>query len=194
MTNSRGEQESDTDLVAAWCAGDQEAAARLFRRYYDRVKALARTRLGWRLHGVESSADLAQSVFQALFRQCRQQRVAIERQAGLWPLLAAMTVRKARNRHKFYSRRKRDRAREVDVDSLTTVDFGNSPLDIALLKDAVEQLVSSFDNPRRQRIVQLLLEGQRPGEIAQELGTSERTVYKTREAAIEILQAALLQD
>jgi DNA-binding NarL/FixJ family response regulator len=77
--------------------------------------------------------------------------------------------------------------------SQAPVDFGNSPLDSALLKEAVEQLVSSFDRPRRQRVVQLLLEGEPTGEIAQELGISERTVYKTREAAIEILQAALLE-
>jgi RNA polymerase sigma factor (sigma-70 family) len=186
-----GNDDQDAVLWAAWCAGDQDAAARLFLRYYDRVTALARSQLGWRLRGVESSADLAQSVFHSLFSNYRQRHTTLEGLTSLWPLLAAMTFNKVRNRHKFYSRQKRDRGREVECSAETPVELGNSPDDQAMLQETFAQLVASFDSPRRQRIVQLLLEGHSATDIARAVGTSKRTVYKTREAAVGMLQMAL---
>jgi RNA polymerase sigma factor (sigma-70 family) len=191
MNSMHRSNEQDGVLMAAWVAGDQDAAADLFVRYYDRVTALARSQLGWHLRGVESSADLALSVFDSLFAKCPQPNATLEGHASLWPLLVIMTFNKARNRRKFYARQKRDRRREVEIAAETLAELGSSPDDQAMLQEAADQLVSSFNSPRRQRIVRLLLEGHSASDIAHDLGTSKRTVYKTREAAINLLQTAL---
>ena len=44
---------------------------------------------------------------------------------------------------------------------------------------------------RRRQIIKLILEGHGVGEIAREVGTTERTVYSTRLAAGKILEQVL---
>lgn len=184
----------DDELITAYQAGDEEAAARLFERYYDRLTSLAHQQLGWDLKGIEDSTDLAQSVFHSVFMKCRERQIVIGPDESLWPLLATVTLNKARNRRKFYRRKKRDRRRQVQLDDHDPLQHNPSPEDAAILKELIEGLIESFGSERRQRIITLLLQGHCPGDVAAQLGTSERTVYKTREAAIHVLTRVLVEE
>ena len=62
---------------------------------------------------------------------------------------------------------------------------------MAATADLVERLLAPFSE-RRRRIIELILAGQPVNRIAAEVGTSERTVFNTRQAAAKILEQILL--
>jgi RNA polymerase sigma factor (sigma-70 family) len=166
----------------------------LFHRYYQRLRALAHRQLGWQVKGLEDSSDLAQSVFESVFLRCRRQQIVVGPDASLWPLLASITLNKARNRRKYYQRQKRDRRREVALEECDPLQAGPSPEDALVVKEVISYLVQTFDSDRRRQIITLLLEGKSVSEVASQVGTSERTVYKTREAAMRVLTRALVRE
>ncbi len=185
------ESYTDEQLLAAYRAGDQEAATALFERYYKRLLDLIRRQSGWRLKQAEGSMDVAQSVLRSFFGQLRQERVAVGIDESLWPLLVTIALNKVRNRGKFWQRARRDPGRvqplDVQHDPLET---GPSPDDVAALGDLVERLLEPFSD-RRRRIIELILAGQPVRQIATDVGATERTVFNTRMAAAKILEQVL---
>lgn len=181
----------DDELLAAYRAGNEDAASALFERYYARLLKLIRQQMGWRLKEVDSSADVAQSALQSFFVQLKDGRIEVSAGKTLWPLLVTITLNKVRNRGKFWERQRRDPSRRVPLsqgsDPLVR---GPTPEDAAVLQELIERLLAPFSG-RRRRIVQLILEGCSIGEIAEQVGTTERTIYSTRQAAAKILDRVL---
>jgi len=180
----------DEQLLAAYRGGDEAAAQVLFERYYVRLVRLARERSGALLRGVEESADVAQSVFESVFVRGRASQIEIGPRDSLWPLLVTITVNKIRNRVKYWTRQQRDRRREVPLEGNDPLESGPLPEDATRLNELVEQLLEAF-SPRRRTIVEHLLQNVPIVEIARRVGTCERTVYKTRQAAMRILEELL---
>src|SRR3954470_15847496 len=94
--------ESDDDR-AAWTslillerfrAGDDQAAAELFDRYFRRLTALARSRLAPRLARRTDPEDIALSVYRSFFVAARGGHYTLGRGGDLWRLLAAMARHK----------------------------------------------------------------------------------------------------
>jgi RNA polymerase sigma-70 factor, ECF subfamily len=185
---------TDEKLIAAYRQGDEAAASALFERYYARLLELIRRQFGWKLRQVDGSMDVAQSVLRSFFSQIRQNRVQIAPDDSLWPLLATIAINKVRNRGKFWQREKRnpDRATAIAAGS-DPLEQGPSPDDAAAVKELIERLLEPFSD-RRRRIIQLILEGCPVGQIAKEVGSTERTVYNTRRAAAKILEQVLASD
>jgi RNA polymerase sigma-70 factor (ECF subfamily) len=182
---------TDEKLIAAYRQGDQAAASELFERYYSRLLELIRRQFGWKLRQVEGSMDVAQSVLRSFFSQIRQNRVQIAPDDSLWPLLATIAINKVRNRGKFWQRDKRNPDREIPLAAGgDPLEQGPSPDDAAAIKELIDRLLEPFSE-RRRRIIQLILEGSPVGEIAKEVGSTERTVYNTRRAAAKILEQVL---
>ncbi len=185
------ESASDEALVAAYRAGDEQAAAELHSRYYARLIELIRRRQGWRLKQVEGSTDVAQSVLQSFFTLLRDQQVRVGADDSFWPLLVTITLNKVRNRGKFWQRQRRDPVRQVPLEGgADPLELGPSPEDAAILQELVEQLLAPFSQ-RRRRIIELILEGHPVAAIAADTGATERTVYNTRQAAAKILAQVL---
>ncbi len=63
--------EDSAELLQRWQAGDQSAAATLFRRYFERLRALAGTRLCERMAARVDADDVVQSVFSVFFHNAR---------------------------------------------------------------------------------------------------------------------------
>src|SRR5947209_1095765 len=82
------------DLMARWRDGDQQAAGELFRRYADRLRALARTRLSARLARHVDPEDVVQSAYRSFFSGARSDRYALRRSGDLWRLLVSITLHK----------------------------------------------------------------------------------------------------
>jgi DNA-directed RNA polymerase specialized sigma24 family protein len=185
------ESYTDEQLLAAYRAGDQEAATALFERYYKRLLDLIRRQSGWRLKQAEGSMDVAQSVLRSFFGQLRQERVAVGMDESLWPLLVTIALNKVRNRGKFWQRARRDPGRVQPFDAQhDPLETGPSPDDVAALGDLVERLLEPFSE-RRRRIIELILAGQPVRQIAADVGATERTVFNTRMAAAKILEQVL---
>jgi len=182
---------TDEKLIAAYRQGDEAAASELFERYYCRLLELIRRQFGWKLRHVEGSMDVAQSVLRSFFSQIRQNRVQIAPDDSLWPLLATIAINKVRNRGKFWHRDKRNPDREIALAAGSDpLEQGPSPDDAAAIKELIDRLLEPFSERRRQ-IIQLILEGCPVGQIAKEVGSTERTVYNTRRAAAKILEQVL---
>jgi RNA polymerase sigma-70 factor, ECF subfamily len=178
----------DQRLIDAYRTGDEEAARRLFERYYARLIELIRRQLGYKLKEVEGSTDIAQSVLRSFFGRAMEDQVRFGPEDSLWPLLVTITLNKIRNRAKFWQRDRRDRSRQVTLaDHNDPLESEPSPQDAAELAELIQQLLEPFPE-RRRKIIELILEGYGVGEIASMAGTTERTVYNTRMAAAKILE------
>ena len=181
----------DQELLAAYRAGGEEAATALFERYYARLIELIRHQQGWRLRQAEGSADIAQSALRSFFAQLRDEPTTLVGDDNLWPLLVTITLNKVRNRGKFWQRQRRDPSRQTPLTpGDDPLEQGPSPADALVLKELIENLLAPFSN-RRRRTVEMILEGHTNRVIALEVGTTERTIYNTRQAAARILQALL---
>ena len=111
------------DLVARWCQGDQRAAAELFRRYADRLIALARSRLSGKLAGRVDPEDVVQSVYRSFFASARKGRYDLQQGGDLWRLLLTITLNKLHDLVKGNARDKRDIKRQQNFSSEETL-FG----------------------------------------------------------------------
>lgn len=176
----------DEALVRAYQEGDEDAAAALFERFYDRLIAMIGKEMNLRYRRVEGPSDVAQSALRSFFRCLREGRIEIAPDGSLWPLLAAITLNKIRNRAKYWTRERRNIGREVALETADPLLRDPTPQEAAELKDFTEALLAAFP-PRRRRILELLLAGYTISEIAAELNTSRFTIYNTRKAAQDLL-------
>ena len=184
------ENPNDSELVAAYRTGSEDAASELYERYYLRLIELIRHQMGWRMKELDSSADIAQSAMQFFFAQLKKDATT-DTGSDLWPLLVTITLNKVRNRAKYWRRQRRDPGRQIPLGyRADPLERGASPEDAAVTQDLLDQLLAPFSGRRRQ-IVQSILAGTPVNEIADELGITERTIYNTRQAAARILQRLL---
>src|SRR5262245_61917038 len=71
-------EKADDSLLARCREGDQQAAAELFRRYADRLIALARSRLSARLARRLDPEDAVHSAYRSFFADVREGRYHVE--------------------------------------------------------------------------------------------------------------------
>src|SRR5262249_28947338 len=100
-------QASSNDLLARWRAGDEAAAAELFRRYASRLIGLARSRLSAQLHRRLDPEDVVQSVYRSFFAGAKDGRYQPPPGGELWGLLVAMTLHKLHQQARHNARGKR---------------------------------------------------------------------------------------
>jgi RNA polymerase sigma factor (sigma-70 family) len=108
----------------------------------------------------------------------------------LWPLLVTIVLNKIRDRARKYSGPRRNLAKQDRLENYSLLAAGEGAHSQVELDDLIQHLLAGFP-PRRRRIMELLLEGHRTGEIAQEMGVSERTVYNTHQQAKDSLAELL---
>ena len=180
----------DEALLSAYRKGNKEAEEKLFQRYYSRLIYLARGKMGAKLKALEGASDIVQSVMRSFFGRAREKQIDVEPEENLWPLLVKITVNKIRNRAKRYGTQKRDPDRVQLLEVIDPLERGPSPDHVIMMKDEREHLLEQFSG-RRRRILEMILEGFGVKEIAEQLDTTERTVYNTRQAAAKVLQQML---
>jgi RNA polymerase sigma-70 factor (ECF subfamily) len=182
-------------LVARWQAGDQQAAAELFRRYAGRLAALARTRLSRQVSRRVDPDDVVQSVYRSFFDAARDGQFDLERGGNLWRLLVTITLNKIHNQRKRNERLKRGVQREQafgSEDSLFNQDIyllarEPSPSEAAAVADELEGLMRKLE-PLERRILELRLQGCKLEEIAAAIDRSERTVRRVLEEVKQQLE------
>src|SRR5262245_23178700 len=110
--------EQSGELVGRWQKGDQQAAADLFRRYADRLIALARSRLPTKVKSRLDAEDVVQSVYRSFFAGAKDGRYELLRGGDLWRLLVTITLNKVARQVQRNARDKRavDREQKQDED------------------------------------------------------------------------------
>lgn len=164
---------SSAKLLAQWRAGDEEAAGEIWRRYAERLIALARTRLAKSLMRVLDPEDVVQSAYRSFFVNARSDRYVLRQSGDLWRLLVAITLHKLHNQFRRHTSRKRAVTREEQGErsggapDLQTILFTRdpSPEQAAMVADEVAMLLGRLRHPVRH-MVELCLQGHSVSEIA----------------------------
>jgi DNA-directed RNA polymerase specialized sigma24 family protein len=177
---------SVTLLIADLQAGDDSVAQReIWERYFQRIMALARAKLGNSPRASEDEEDVALSALESLFRGLSDQRFPqLKDRDNLWSLLVTITARKAINQRKRQMASKRgggeiklpiisDSGQLQDlIDSEVRPDF------LVAIHEECQRLMSALGNDKLRQIARWKLEGWTNAEAAKELGVAERTVER----------------
>lgn len=181
---SRDDELSDATLLEQIRAGDEHAQCVFFDRYYQRLIGFAKTKMALDLQRVEPPSDVAQSTMKSVLMGIPLDEFQLDEGKSLWPLLAKIAV------NKIVNRGRKSRPLEVfDVEQLAVTDLTQ---DGVVLQDLVSKLLEAFSfSEKRRKIVELILQEYRPGEIAELMQVSTRTVLRTRKEAEKALRQLL---
>lgn len=174
---------SVTGWIQGLRSGDDEAAARIWERFFSRACQLAEQRFGATPQAAQDAEDVALSAMHALCAGARADRFRrLADRGDLWDILAMLTIRRV------IDARRRSWVREGgiswdDVEDAglavagpgheLTVDGGYLDALCATSRDMVSVL-----EPKLREVTLLRLEGYSNREIAERCGRSEPTVER----------------
>lgn len=183
---------SVTLLIADLKMGDENGAQRqLWDRYFRRLLALARMKIGDAPRGAADEEDVVLSAFESLFRGVSEDRFPeLNDRNNLWSLLAKITARKAINQRNWHGAEKRGgklgrgAALPLEGDSddssaaIELIDREIGPEFLVAMQEECLRLMDLLGDERLRTIARRKLEGYTNAEIAQELGVAERTIER----------------
>ena len=188
---TKGEGSITCDYGAFVKSRDEEAARKLWERYYGRLVQLARAKLRATRRAAADEEDVALSAFDSFCKAAVQGRFPhLEDRDDLWKILVTITVRKAADLAKYERRRQPRTGRlfaeadlgmagsrgESDVLSLIA-DSGPSPEFAAAVAEECGRLLGALNDDQLRRIVLDRLAGYKDREIAARQGCTRRTVH-----------------
>ena len=178
-------------LLERFRGGDDRAAAEIFDRYFQRLTALARSRLSPRLARRTDPEDIVLSVYRSFFVDARAGHYRLNRGGDLWRLLAAIARHKLLRQARSQTAGRRSVAVEVPIDRIDEGQLAGrrdepTPEDAAALADELELLAGALD-PFGRRVLELRLQGLQIPEIADDTGRSERSVRRSLARIREVL-------
>src|SRR3954452_13602469 len=172
----------DRDLLDRFQRGDREAAARLYDRYADRLRALTRRKSSSALACRLDPDDIVQSVFRNFFHAAREGGYDVPPGEDLWKLLLVIALNKIRARGTFHRAAKRDVRRTRRIEGLDPYTLAkenpHGQSAATFLRMVAEEALAQLP-PLQRRIVELRMQGYQVHEIAGLTGRSLRTVERT---------------
>ena len=177
-------------------AGDQAAAAEVFRRFANRLIGLARTHLDHRIRQKVDPEDVMQSALKSFFARHADGQFDLAGWDSLWSMLVVITLRKCGHKAEYFRTAMRDVSREQapptaaedSASSWHAVAHDPTPVQAVMLAEAVEQVLQSLGDDRERQIVELSLQGFTPVETSAQVGRSERTVQRVLDRVRRRLQ------
>lgn len=193
------QDQSVTHWIEALRVGDEEAARRLWHRYFEQLVQLARRKLGSAPRRVVDEEDVALSVFRRLCDGAEQGRFEqLSDRNDLWRLMVAITINRAidQRRHAIQQKRGGGKVRgeshfRGQTDSLQPQGFDElmdtepSPEVLHQIAEEHERLMSKLDDTLKQ-IAVWRLESRNNEEIAKLMGITSRSVRRKLERIREI--------
>jgi RNA polymerase sigma-70 factor (ECF subfamily) len=189
-TPSEVESSVSDDTLVQWLrSGNDGAASRLYSRYVDRLRALARAKLSADLCRRVDAEDIVQSVFRRFFQAARQGNYDAPAGDDLWGLLLVITLNKIRSEKSYQRAAKRDVRRTIDPGNGFSLEQIAERGDVAdaLLRLHVEEALARLPADYRA-VVELRMEGHEVQEIAQQTGRSKRTVERILQESRQALR------
>jgi RNA polymerase sigma-70 factor (ECF subfamily) len=191
------------ELMARWQQGDQNAATELFRRYANRLVALARTRLSSHVSQRFDPEDVVQSAYRSFFSGAVEGRYDIERGGDLWKLLVSITLHKVQKKVRAHLTQKRNAGQDRSLDAARPGEVAfremifakePSPIEAVALIDQVEDIMRHLPPPQR-RILELRLQGYDFKEIDEAtnagLKSVRRALYELRQTVEALYRQAI---
>lgn len=182
------EDESITAWITQLQQGDEEAARRLWDRFFHRLLDVANRRLKHMRSSDYDEEDIALSALKSFCLGVRQGRFPhLNDRDDLWRLLFVITCRKVADRYAFQRRAKRDTAREAIRNSANSVDethttwFVSGEPNPAMAAECQEQLsllLDSLQHDDLKRIAIWKMEGYTNEDIAGMMSRSLATVER----------------
>jgi DNA-directed RNA polymerase specialized sigma24 family protein len=159
--------------------GNEAAAQELWNRYFAQLLPLARRRLQGMARESDEE-DVALSALKSAMLGVQANRFPdLHDRTGLWPLLVAITARKAINEVKRQRTKKRDRGAEEHVVDVTLfVGVEPTPEFALQVVEEVDELTARLTDETLRTIVRLKLQDETNEAIAATLAVSTRTVVR----------------
>lgn len=174
-------------------AGDREATAPLWERYFRRLIGLARKRLADRPRLGADAEDVALSAFDSFFRGAENGRFPqLRDRDDLWHVLVTITARKAQHLVRDQSRDKRGGGAVLGESAFLVGGkegefrpgfdqvFANEPSAefVAQLTDEFERLFEQIPDPDLRAITTMKMEGYTIDEMSAKLGRAPATIER----------------
>jgi RNA polymerase sigma-70 factor, ECF subfamily len=183
------------NLMTRLRAGDEAAAAEVFRRFTHRLIGLARARLDHLIRHKVDPEDILQSVYRTFFSRHAKGGFILDSWDSLWGMLTVITVRKCDYRRKYFRAARRDVGREITVraESDSTAPEAEAlardptPSEAARLAETVELLMRELTG-RERDMLGLSLQGYDVAEISGRVARTERTVQRVLKRVRERLE------
>jgi RNA polymerase sigma factor (sigma-70 family) len=170
-------------------AGDRDALAPLWERYFTRLVALARTRFHARPHFAADAEDVALDAFASFCRAAEEGRLTdLQDRDGLWRLLVTLTARKAVDQLRRETRQKRG-GTGVAVTLDQVIGEEPTPAFAAEVAEEYRRLLDQLDDPELVTVAILKMEGHTSEEIAVRLGYVQRTIERKLQLIRDIWSA-----
>jgi DNA-directed RNA polymerase specialized sigma24 family protein len=179
--------ESVTEWFEELKQGNEEAAARLWERYFEKMVQAARGKLWPGAMAVTDEEDVALSAFDSLCRGAAAGNFEqFSGRQALWPLLLTITAQKAVDRIRWERRERRGGGKVARESELRGTDQaqlineilarGPTPEFLVLMDEEYARLLSQLPDKTLRDIVQWKLEGLTHERIGGMLGVSVHTV------------------
>jgi RNA polymerase sigma factor (sigma-70 family) len=184
------------DSVSQWIdglkAGDEAAAAQLWRRYYQRLMNVAHMKLGASPRRAADEEDVALSAFHSLCQRAKDDRFPdLRDRDDLWHLIVCITERKACTQLRDQSRKKRGSGWVAGESAFMDLRASNpgagidgvagpepTPEFAAEMVEAVDRLFEKLADDELRQIALCKLEGYTNEEIAKKIGRALPTVER----------------
>jgi DNA-directed RNA polymerase specialized sigma24 family protein len=198
---------SVTRWILALKEGDQEAAQRLWERYFLRLAQMAKHRMERLPSPIVDEEDVALSVLDSLCRGAQAGRFPdLRDRSDLWSLLVAITKQKVADKKRWQYRQKRgggkalneaDLAPDAAGRQLTLDDLVNdapTPDLMVALEEECARMFGMLKDDTMREIAAAKLEGYSSREIAERLDVSPRTVQRKLEIIQKTWSAQLQEE
>lgn len=179
-------------LLDRMIGGDDQAAEKIFRRYFESLYAFTRQRIASRLQGRFDADDVVNSAYRTFFAHARNQEFVLARSGDLWRLLIAITHRKLLGQIEHHSAKKRDQRRELGENSLDRFNSPDPLSESLALEESLEKLLAKLTPSDRELII-LRLQGESTLTIAERMGITERSVRRKLQTLRQQFEGELLE-
>jgi RNA polymerase sigma factor (sigma-70 family) len=167
-------------------AGDPQVVREFCAQYGTLLEKLADKHLSSAVQRRVGPDDVAQSVCRTFLRRAQEGQFQLADNADMWRLLCAITLTKVREQTRFHLRQRRALHQEVafenpadqsGVSGMVPQASGPTPAELAEFSDQFQRLLATLD-PEERQVLELKCQEFTYEEIAQQIGSSVRTVNR----------------
>ena len=174
---------SVTNWLRALQQGSDDAGYRLWNRYFHRMVAVARRKLGPVRGARADEEDVAISAFDSFCAGLRHGRFPLmQNRDDVWAMLIVITLRKAIDAIQHDARQKRGggRSRELNDEAVLQELLSREPCPASstAMSEELDRLLAMLDDDDLRQLVVLKLEGHNNTESAELLGCARVTVQR----------------